>query len=76
MPASALERLTADVLALPVDQRETLAHQLLDSVEHGDDTPLSPEWEAEIGRRIQEIDDGAETFAAEDVFAEMLRECA
>jgi putative addiction module component (TIGR02574 family) len=57
--SSTLEQLTAQALTLPPEQRAALAETLLDSIEPP--PPLSPEWEAEIARRIAEVDRGEVT---------------
>jgi putative addiction module component (TIGR02574 family) len=57
-------------MALPKAEREEVAEMLLDSVY--DDEPLTPEWVAEIDRRMKEIDEGrARLIPAEEVFAEV-----
>lgn len=56
-------------LALPVAEREELAERLLGSLDDAASASLSPEWKAEIGRRMKEIDDGtAELIDGEEVF--------
>ena len=73
--AASLAQVTADALALSREEREQLAESLWVSVaSETDDAPLSKAWVEEIERRIAEIDNGAETFAAEDVIAELRRE--
>ena len=69
-----LEQVTVAALALSAEERELLADQLLASISPDEGVPLSDEWKAEIERRIQEIDDGAETFPAEEVFAKIRAE--
>ncbi len=69
-------QVTADALALalPVEEREQLVDRLLESMDADGEAPISEAWAAEIERRIQEIDDGVETFPAEEVFAELREE--
>lgn len=57
--SSTLEQLTAQALDLPAEQRAVLAETLLESIEPT--PPLSPEWEAEIARRVAEVDRGEVT---------------
>jgi len=57
--SSTLEQLTALALDLPAEQRAVLAETLLESIEPT--PPLSPEWEAEIARRVAEVDRGEVT---------------
>ena len=63
----------ADALALPLEERAALAHDLLVSLdEHDLDDPalVETEWAEEIERRAQEIEDGrAETYSLEEVRA-------
>lgn len=55
-------------LALPEAEREELAERLLCSLDDAEAASLSPEWKAEIGRRVKEIDDGtAELIEGEEV---------
>lgn len=44
-------------LILPPDEREALAGKLFDSLESAD-PDAEASWEAEIGRRIDELDQG------------------
>ena len=53
------EKLFADALALPEHDRIRLARELLESFAHEE---LSPEDEAELVDRINEIDRGGETI--------------
>ena len=57
-------------LHLPRAERALLAERLLESLDDTDaDFALSPEWQAEIARRVAEIDSGkAKLIPAEDVF--------
>lgn len=73
MPAS-LEVLTRDALVLPPDQRVTLAHRLLSSVEPAPEPGAEAAWEAEIARRIARADAGEITpVPAAEVFARLRR---
>ena len=55
-------------MALPEAEREEVAEQLLLSLDGASDAPLSPEWQAEIQRRLKEIDEGtAELIDGEEV---------
>lgn len=57
LEVAALQRIEADALRLSPDERAALAERLWASVE-GSDVP-DPAWEAEIRRRMQEVDSGA-----------------
>ena len=71
--AHSLEQITANALALSREERTQLVDRLLESID-AEDAPLSEAWAAEPKRRKLAVADGAETFAAEDVFAEIRRE--
>ncbi len=69
-----VEQLAAEALLLPPDQRLTLAHRILSSIE----PTLSPEldsiWDVEIRARIARYDAGqVQSIPASDVFAELDR---
>lgn len=57
LEVAALQRIEAAALLLNPDERAELAERLWASVE-GSDSP-DPVWEAEIKRRMQEVDSGA-----------------
>jgi putative addiction module component (TIGR02574 family) len=75
-----LERLEAEVLALPPGERARLARRLIESLDipdDGDEDPTEVEiaWEAEIRRRLSEYDAGAvQAIPAAEVFAELRAE--
>ncbi|HEY0956267.1 MAG TPA: addiction module protein [Roseateles sp.] len=52
--AAALQRIEADALRLSPDERAELAERLCEGSEVPD-----PAWEAQIRRRMQEVDSGA-----------------
>ena len=58
MTSAAREVLQA-ALALPAEEREQLVGVLSNSLEP---RSLSPEWNEEIARRLQKIEDGEATF--------------
>jgi putative addiction module component (TIGR02574 family) len=51
-------KLLEDALKLPAGERADLASCLFASLDQEPFLPLDPSWEAEIKRRIQEIDNG------------------
>jgi putative addiction module component (TIGR02574 family) len=57
LEVAALQRIEAEALRLNPEERAELAERLWASVE-GSDSP-DPAWEAEIKRRMQEVDSGA-----------------
>ncbi len=65
--STAAEELLAEALKLAPEDREFLAAQIMDSLEH----PPAPDidWEAEIKRRIEESDSGVPGIPGEVVMA-------
>jgi putative addiction module component (TIGR02574 family) len=71
MPTT-VEELTREATALSEDQRLTLAHQILCSVEPPVTVEIEKIWEQEIRDRIERYKKGkAITVPAEEVFAEI-----
>jgi putative addiction module component (TIGR02574 family) len=69
-----LETIVAEAVRLPADQRLTLAHRILSSVEPDCCKETDAAWDAEIGRRIARYDaGGVQTIPAAEVFAELDR---
>lgn len=69
MPKSR-ETVTADALQLTAEERADLVELLIASIEPA--LPLHPEWEAEIARRIADVDSGrSQAIPSEQVFAEV-----
>lgn len=69
MPKS-LEAVAAEALQLTTEQRADLVERLIASIEPR--LPLHPEWEAEIARRIADVDSGrTKAIPGEQVFAEV-----
>jgi putative addiction module component (TIGR02574 family) len=65
-----LEAVEAAALRLSAEERAELIERLIDTVLPA--PPLHPAWEAEIARRVAEMDAGlVESIPAEKVFAEM-----
>jgi putative addiction module component (TIGR02574 family) len=53
------DKLLRDALALPPAVRAALAGALIESLEGQPDPQAEAEWEAEITRRIRELDQGS-----------------
>ena len=69
---SRVEELVEQVRSLPPDEQE--AFRILLDAETTDDFELSPEWKAEIQRRIEDIDDPrVKWHSAEEVDAKLQR---
>ena len=65
-----LETVEAAALQLSAEERAELIERLIDTVLPA--PPLHPAWEAEIARRLAEMDAGlVESIPAEEVFAEL-----
>ena len=68
------EKLAAELLDLPREDRAFLAEKLLESLDFDEAFPISPEWKAEIARRCRELDEGtAELIPGEQVFDEVIK---
>ena len=68
--STTLESVEAAALELTAEERAELIERLIDTVIPA--PPLHPAWEAEIARRIAELDAGTvECIPAEKVFAEV-----
>ena len=69
--ADPIEDLTAKARALPPADRVRLSEALLSTVQEADDE-VEAAWDAEIRRRIADIDAGtAKLIPAEEVFAQV-----
>jgi putative addiction module component (TIGR02574 family) len=70
--SGSLDQLKSDLLQLPADQRAELAHVLIHSLDDDADAGAEAAWDAELARRIDEIDRGvAQGEPAETVFARL-----
>lgn len=73
MSASLVEELSRRAKDLSPDERVQLAEEILATV-HGEDEEVDAAWDAEIKRRISEIESGAvKAISAEEVFARLRR---
>ena len=52
------EKLLADVLELPPQERADIAARILESLEEVPDTDVDEAWAAELERRAQAVDSG------------------
>ena len=72
--AESLETLAEEAMQLPPDQRLTLAHKILSSVEPAASPDLEAVWDSEIRARIARYDAGqTRGIPASEVFAELDR---
>ncbi|HET9764381.1 MAG TPA: addiction module protein [Casimicrobiaceae bacterium] len=68
-----IDELSRKARALPPEERVRLAEELLATVQEVD-AEVEAAWDAEIKRRIEEIDSGkAKLIPADEVFAEVRR---
>jgi putative addiction module component (TIGR02574 family) len=58
MATPAIDILRAKAFELPISERAKLAHDLLASLDGPADSDVSAAWEAEILRRLDQLDDG------------------
>jgi len=66
------ERLRAELLRLPTEDRAELAYCLIRSLDEGEDGDVQSAWEAELERRWQEMESGQVAgVPAAQVFAEL-----
>lgn len=71
MSTTSLDDVTEQALKLTAEERAELIGRLAGTLPPA--PPLHPSWEAEIARRVAEMDAGrVESVPAEQVFAEML----
>ena len=72
--AGSIETLVSEAMQLPPDQRLTLAHRILSSVEPVASSEIDAAWDAEIRERIARYDaGGVRSIPAAEVFAEVDR---
>ena len=68
--SATLERLRNEALELPLPERKELLHELIDSISDGKDESVEAAWDAEIRRRIREVEEGkVECIPHEEVMA-------
>jgi len=64
--------LTREALDLSEDQKVTLAHKLLSSIEPAETAENEAAWDSEIQRRISDFRQGlVKTVPADEVFADL-----
>jgi len=69
------EKLAADALKLPREQRAFLAEKLLESLDYDEPFEMSPKWKEEIARRCRELDAGTiELIPGDRVFDEVVKD--
>ena len=72
--SEAVDTIIAEAVRLPADQRLTLAHRILASVEPEESSETEAAWDKETRERIARHDAGAvRSIPAVEVFAELDR---
>ena len=72
--ASIIDEITLKARALPAEDRARLAEELLSTLQENPDPEIEAAWDAEIRRRLADIDSGnAKLVPAAEVFAEIRR---
>jgi putative addiction module component (TIGR02574 family) len=72
--AGLIETLVSEAMQLPPDQRLTLAHRILSSVEPMVSSEIDAAWDTEIRKRIAQYDaGGVRSIPAAEIFAEVDR---
>jgi putative addiction module component (TIGR02574 family) len=70
--AGPIETIVSEAMRLPPDQRLTLAHRILSSVEPSVSSEVEAAWDAEIRERIARYDaGGVQSIPAAEVFNEV-----
>lgn len=72
MGTSALEKVRAEALNLPEPERAELARDLVSSLDGPGDANAQQAWDAEILRRLAEIDTGAASLVDREEFRRLL----
>jgi putative addiction module component (TIGR02574 family) len=72
MSTSALEKVRAEALNLPEPERAALAHDLVTSLDGPEDPDAEQAWNAEVLRRLAEIDSGAASLIDREEFRRRL----
>ena len=74
-PAMSRDEIVSEALRLPEDQRVSLAHRLLSSIEPPESARIAAAWDDEIRQRIDAYDRGeTSAISAVQVFEEIDRQ--
>lgn len=74
MATDALDKLRSEVLFLSQAERAELAHELIKSLDTPGDEDVSEAWDAEILRRLSQIDAGTANLVDREEFRKRMRE--
>ena len=73
MGTESLDRLRSEALMLPEAERAVLAHALLESLDGPADADVNSAWDAEILRRLAEVDAGTAKLIDRDEFRQRMQ---
>lgn len=73
MGSPTLEKIRSDALTLPESDRAELAHSLVTSLDGPADSDAESAWDAEILRRLAEIDSGTADLIDREEFRRRMR---
>ncbi len=73
MGSPALEKVRTEALNLPESDRAELAHNLVASLDGPAELDAEKAWDAEIVRRLDEIDSGTATLIDRQEFSRRMR---
>ena len=74
MSSSTLEKLRSETLSLPEAERAELAHSQVVSLDGPADNDAETAWDAEVLRRLAEIDSGTAQLIDRDELRRRMRE--
>ena len=73
MSSEVLDRVRNEALELTEAERAELAHDLVASLDGPADANAAQEWDAEVSRRLEEIDAGTATLIDRKEFSRRMR---
>ncbi len=73
MASGILEKVRSEALTLSESERAELAHDLVASLDGPPDADAGPLWEAEVLRRLSEIDSGTANLIDREEFRRRMR---
>jgi putative addiction module component (TIGR02574 family) len=73
MSSPALEKIRLEAMTLPESERAELAHNLVTSLDGPADPDAEQAWDAEILRRLAEIDSGTAKLIDREEFRRRMR---
>jgi putative addiction module component (TIGR02574 family) len=74
MASPTLDKLRSEALSLSESERAELAHLLMASLDGPVESGINEAWDAEIARRLADIDSGTAALIDREEFSRRLRE--